>query len=248
MQSRFRIFAGPHGSGKTHLFNYLKNQAFIHTEIYVNADEIEKKLQKKLQFNFNAYRVKVNDFDFKRHIELSGILSKINDSSFLEKIKIESGVLHLGINKKSLNSYIASFVASYLAEKLIESKQSFCLETVLSHPSKLELIKLANKANYKTYLYFIYTDNWKLNLERVRLRVKQGGHNVDELKVKERYYKSLNLFHKAASKVNSAFLIDNSRNFEVMTELENGSKKNMSKNISELALEILSNKMKREKK
>ena len=29
MQPRFRIFAGPNGSGKTHLFNYLHDQGFI---------------------------------------------------------------------------------------------------------------------------------------------------------------------------------------------------------------------------
>lgn len=226
MQPRFRMFAGPNGSGKTHLFNFLKSQSFIHTEIYVNADAIEQTIADTLQFHFNAYRVKVSEEDFKIHIQESGILKKINDKSFLEKIKIEAGVLKIGIKRSELNSYIASFVASYLAEKLIESGQSFCYETVLSHPAKLKLLEQANKRKYKTYLYFVFTDNWRLNIERVKLRVKQGGHDVDDKKIEERYFRSLKLFAKTAAASNSAYLIDNSKNFELMAEVKNG------KNIS----------------
>lgn len=222
MQPRFRIFAGPNGSGKTHLFKYLRLQSFIHTEFYVNADDIEKKLSSSLQFHFNAYRVKVSDAEFKTHIQQSGILKKIVDNSFIDKINIDKGILKLNIKKKELNSYIASFVASFLAEKLIESRQSFCFETVLSHASKIKLLELANKKGYKTYLYFVFTDNWKLNVERVKLRVKQGGHNVDEQKIEQRYFKSLHLFSEAAKNADSAFLIDNSIDFNLMTEIRKG--------------------------
>jgi predicted ABC-type ATPase len=216
------MFAGPNGSGKTHLFKYLQRQSFIHTEIYVNADEIEKKLSESLQFHFNAYRVKVSDEDFKKHIRQSGILNKIVDKSFLEKINIKGGVLKMNISKGELNSYIASFIASYLSEKLIESKQSFCYETVLSHPSKLKLLEQARKKGYKTYLYFVFTDDWHLNIERVKLRVKQGGHDVDDKKIEQRYFRSLKLFSQAAKASASAYLIDNSTNFEMMSEVKNG--------------------------
>jgi len=222
MQPRFRMFAGPNGSGKTHLFNFLHSQSYIHTEIYVNADEIEQKLSKSLKFHFNAYRVKVSDEDFKKHIRQSGILKKIKSKSFLEKINIKGGVLKMKIRKGELNSYIASFVASYLSEKLIESKQSFCYETVLSHPSKLNLLKQANQKGYKTYLYFVFTDNWHLNVERVKLRVKQGGHDVSTQKIEPRYFRSLKLVSKASALSDTAFLIDNSKNFELMAEVKNG--------------------------
>ena len=222
MQPRFRMFAGPNGSGKTHLFNFLRSQSFIHTEIYVNADEIEQKLSKSLRFHFNAYRVKVSDEDFKKHIRQSGILKKIRDKSFLDKINIHGGVLKMHIRKGELNSYIASFIASYLSQKLIESKQSFCYETVLSHSSKLKLLEQAKKKGYKIYLYFVFTDDWHLNIERVKLRVKQGGHDVDDKKIEQRYFRSLKLFSKAAKASASAYLIDNSTNFATMAELKNG--------------------------
>ena len=197
MKPRFRLFAGPNGSGKTSLFNFLRAESFIHTEVYVNADNIEQKLSKTLRFNFNAYRVKVSDEDFKNHIRHSGILKKIKDKSFIDRLEIKSGILEMNILRRELNSYAASFIATYLAEKLLETKQSFCYETVLSHSSKIDLLKLANKQGYKTYLYFLFTDNWRLNIERVKLRVQRGGHPVDYKKIEQRYFRSLNLIKNA---------------------------------------------------
>lgn len=77
---RFRLFAGPNGSGKTFFFNHLKRSGYIRTEIYVSADKIEADLRKKPVFNFNAYRVKVSETEFKEHVLSDGLfVSKIND-------------------------------------------------------------------------------------------------------------------------------------------------------------------------
>jgi predicted ABC-type ATPase len=219
---RFRMFAGPNGSGKTTLFNYLKKKKFIHTEVYVNADRIEKELVQSMVFNFNAYRVKVSDDEFKKHILSSGMMDKLKTPSVLTKIQIESGKLKLNMKSDKLNSYIASFIATYLARKLIETKQSFCYETVLSHPSKFELIKLARKQGYKTYLYFVFLNNKELNVERVEQRVKEDGHDVDDEKIKDRYPRSLRNFEGAAKLSNIAYLIDNSKEFEEKAVLKEG--------------------------
>jgi predicted ABC-type ATPase len=219
---KFRIFAGPNGSGKTLLFEYLKSKSYIHTEIYVNADKIEATIAKKKEFNFNAYRVKVSEDDFKKHIKSSGILSMVKNSFDLTQIGIKGGILRFDFRKGKLNSYIASFIATYLVEKLIQTEQSFCYETVLSHPSKLELIKKAAQKGYKTYLYFIVTNDWRLNIERVKLRVLQGGHNVDSKKIKSRYYKSFENFSKASALTDSSFLINNSKDFTLISELKGG--------------------------
>ncbi len=67
-QPRFRLFAGPNGSGKTFFFKHLKSRGLITTEIYVSADKIEADIKKRSVFNFNAYRVKVTEAEFKQHI------------------------------------------------------------------------------------------------------------------------------------------------------------------------------------
>jgi hypothetical protein len=40
LKPKFRLFGGPNGSGKTHVFKKIKYEGYIHTEIYVNADKI----------------------------------------------------------------------------------------------------------------------------------------------------------------------------------------------------------------
>lgn len=139
---KFRLFAGPNASCKSHVFEKFKHQKYIHTEIYVNADRYEREMKEKRRFWFLAYRVKADNEEFRQHILHSGLLAKVPDHSFLEQWEIRSGVLHIP-NTIVLHSYHASFVASYLAEKLMESKQSFAFETVMSHFSKVELLNKA---------------------------------------------------------------------------------------------------------
>lgn len=183
---RFRLFGGPNGSGKTHVFREFREKGIIHTEVYVNADKIESELKKKRIFYFNAYRVRVDNDSFKRHILESGLFqSKIKDKTFIDHFSVQSGILHVGSNVK-INSYHASFVASYLSEKLFQTKQSFAFETVMSHESKVDLLNLARRNGYKTYPYFVFVDNITTNIARVKLRVLRGGHDVEESIIKTR--------------------------------------------------------------
>lgn len=219
VQPRFRLFAGPNGSGKTFFFKHLRENGVIHTEIYASADKIEADLKKKPTFNFNAYRVKVSDTEFKEHILNDGLFaSKINDQSFLDSIQIEGGILSIKVPKKKINSYHASFIATYLVHKLLLTGQSFCFETVMSHESKVRLLAVAKKTGYKTYLYFVFTDNVELNIARVKLRVKQGQHDVDESLIKSRYPRTFKLLPKALALADEAFLIDNSSEPEIVAE------------------------------
>jgi hypothetical protein len=96
---KFRLFGGPNGSGKTHVFTNFKEKGIIHTEVYVNADKIEAELKEKRTFYFTAYRVKVDQDGFKQHITKSGLFKgKIKDKSFIDHFLIRAGVLlnHLG--------------------------------------------------------------------------------------------------------------------------------------------------------
>jgi predicted ABC-type ATPase len=219
LQPRFRLFAGPNGSGKTFFFQHLRANGVISTEIYVSADKIEADLKNKPIFNFNAYRVKVSEEEFMHHILSDGLYeSKINDPAFLQAIKIESGILKIRLAKKEINSYHASFIATYLVNKLLLTGQSFCFETVMSHISKVHLLSQAKSMGYKTYLYFVFTDNVELNIARVKLRVRQGQHDVDISLIKSRYPRTFKLLPKALAFADEAFVIDNSDQPEIIAE------------------------------
>ncbi len=221
-QPRFRLFAGPNGSGKTFFFQHLRTKGIINTEIYVSADKIESDLRTNPEFNFNAYRVKVTDEEFKHHILTDGLYAnKINDPSFFKSIKIKSGILRFKIGGKKINSYHASFIATYLVNKLLLSGQSFCFETVMSHPSKVLLLSKAKAAGFKTYFYFVFTDNVELNIARVKLRVQQGFHDVDESLIKSRYPRTFKLLREAIDLSDVAFVIDNSNQHEEVAQKYN---------------------------
>jgi predicted ABC-type ATPase len=221
---RLRIFAGPNGSGKSTLFEGLKKSGEIHTDYYLSADRFEKTLREKGEFSFNAYGISVSGEEFKKHVANSTLLNKIGGTDILKSITIDSGILKLSLKEEAINSYIASFVTSFLAEKLIKLGKSFSFETVMSHQSKLDLIRAAKQQGYRTYLYFIATESYKLNIERVQLRVQQGGHNVDNTKVKERFFRSLELMKQAVSVCDRSYIIDNTYSFNLVYEVEKGSK------------------------
>jgi predicted ABC-type ATPase len=235
MKPRFRLFAGPNGSGKSSLFKYLKSKGFIHTEIYVSADRIEADMRLNAQFNFNAYRVKVSLDNFINHIEKSGLLLKMETPLDINSFVLKGGVL--SIPKTEIDSYLASFIATYLADRLFESKQSFCFETVMSHQSKVELLKRANKSGYKSYLYFVFTDNYLLNELRIKLRVEQGEHDVDKEKIRSRFFRSFELLKSALKNASDAFLINNSVDFNVIAEKHGGKLEWMTKQKSKVLID-----------
>jgi predicted ABC-type ATPase len=96
---------------------------------------------------------------------------------------------------------------------------SYTLETVMSSPHKVELLKQAQQQGYRTYLYFIATDDPEINISRVRNRVKQGGHSVPEDKIVSRYHRSIDLLMEAIRYTNRAYVFDNSSNNQDRTWL-----------------------------
>ena len=109
-----------------------------------------------------------------------------------------------------IDGYGASVFAEFIRIKLLEAGNSYSFETVRSHTSKVNFIEEANKLDYKTYLYFVCTNDTIINVERVKSRVVHGGHEVNREKIVSRYYRSLELLHAAFVASNRAFIIDNS--------------------------------------
>lgn len=68
----------------------------------------------------------------------------------------------------------------------------------------------AQSQGYRTYLYFVATEDPAINVSRVQNRVRMGGHSVPEEKIHSRYYRCLNLLLPAIRLSNRASQIDNS--------------------------------------
>lgn len=205
---RMRIFAGPNGSGKTTIVNDLKNK--IQFGVYVNADDIEANLKQYYSLNFNEYKLQVTSEEFKKFIIESNFSIKINgEEYFLENIEVNDNQILIR-DISLVNSYFAADIAEFIRQQLLKQDSSFTYETVMSHSAKIDFIKLAKSCGYRTYLYFIATEDPEININRVSIRVAQSGHNVHSAKIEDRYYRSLQNLKEAVKQTDRTYLFDNS--------------------------------------
>ncbi|MGN6196772.1 MAG: zeta toxin family protein [Ginsengibacter sp.] len=205
-QKRMRVFAGPNGSGKTTLINKLKD--LVQFGIYVNADDIEKTISELGFLPLDDFKILLTTQQVQSYFEQSEFSpKKLNTPDLWKSFTIQDNKLFL---TEAVNSYIAADIANFLREELLNAEISFSYETVMSHSSKVEFLKKAQKKNYKIYLYFIATDDPEINISRVKIRIAQKGHSVNPETIKKRYYKSLENLKSAIILSNRAFVFDNS--------------------------------------
>jgi predicted ABC-type ATPase len=119
--------------------------------------------------------------------------------------------------------YQAAQMAEVKRQELMQQRQSLAFETVMSHPSKLALLEQANLLGYRVMLVFVGTNNPQINVERVALRVRQGGHDVPIDKIIARYDRTLQLLPKAVELAHVAYIFDNSQTAELMLRAIDGS-------------------------
>src|SRR5947207_7390819 len=100
----------------------------------------------------------------------------------------------------------AQRVADYRRDECIAAKRSFSFETVMSHPSKVEILHRARAAGFFTQLFFVGIDDPRTNVERVALRVAQGGHDVPEDRIVARWHRTMGLLARAADAADRSFV------------------------------------------
>jgi predicted ABC-type ATPase len=76
-------------------------------------------------------------------------------------------------------------------EELIADEKDFLLESNLAKQSDFDWIQLMRKKGYQIILFFLCTGNVEINIKRVEQRVLEGGHNVPESIIRQRYVMSL---------------------------------------------------------
>lgn len=105
----------------------------------------------------------------------------------------------------------------------VRRRESFAFETTLSGRRYAALIPEWQQIGYEVVLIFLWLPKVEMAVERVRERVRQGGHDVPEEVIRRRYEaggRNFNLVYKRL--VNYWFLYDNSRRIPVL--LDKGSK------------------------
>jgi len=95
--------------------------------------------------------------------------------------------------------------------ELLNENESFAFETTLSTKSYKNKILNAKQNGYTVTLIFFWLNNVELAIERVKTRVKEGGHNIPNKVIERRYIKGVkNLFDIYINIVDGALIFDNS--------------------------------------
>lgn len=202
---RLRVFAGPNGSGKSTLKGLLSPDWF---GTYINADDIERTIKSEGGFCLADFNVDVTQEQLLEFLLTSDLLRVQGLTDQAKSITINDGYVCFG--DLQVNSYYASVLCDFIRRQLLNCGESFTFETVMSSPDKVELICEAQRRGYRTYLYYIATEDPSINIDRVEHRVKTGGHDVPIDKIVLRYRRSIDLLYQAVACTNRAFIFDNS--------------------------------------
>jgi predicted ABC-type ATPase len=92
-------------------------------------------------------------------------------------------------------------------EECVASEESFAFETTLSGTRYAERIKEWRKKGYEVIIYYLRLPSVEMAVDRVKLRVAQGGHNVPEKDIKRRFDRGWSNFKEIYQDLVDAWVI-----------------------------------------
>lgn len=96
-------------------------------------------------------------------------------------------------------------------DELLNNDKSFAFETTLSSRSYKNKILTAKDKGYNVSLLFFWLRNVELAIERVKIRVTEGGHNIKSDIIRRRYTRGIrNLFEIYIPLFENIMIFDNS--------------------------------------
>lgn len=206
MIKRFRMIAGPNGSGKSTLTVRLAQDYAVNFYTMLNADDVFARVKQSRAY-FAPFPIDGE--------ALAGYAER-TDYADAEKKRFRSGEIVVDtdcvrfVSEEAVNSYTVALLVNFLQDECIMRGISFSQETVFSHPSKVAALEKAHRVGFRTYLYYVATDDVGVNVGRVAERYAQGGHDVPPEKISARYVRSLCNLPQALPFLSRAFFFDNS--------------------------------------
>ncbi len=108
----------------------------------------------------------------------------LNCNEFVNADEIAKGLSPFNPNKLAIK---AGRLMLTRINELLESGIDFAFETTLSTRSYVNTIKKAQKKGYFVTMLYFWLDSPDLAVERVKIRVKEGGHDIPEQTIRRRY-------------------------------------------------------------
>jgi predicted ABC-type ATPase len=205
VKPRLRFVAGPNGSGKTTLMRRLAADYAVNFYDVINADDIFAEVARTGAY---APRMPVDSASLLKFALASSYGAEVKTAFIDSKVQVKDDCIVFAPD--AVNSYTVALVAAFLQHEFILERRSFSQETVFSHPSKIEALREARRCGFRTYLYFVATEDASINAARVENRAALGGHFVPPGKIASRFPLSIENAAEALRYLSRAYFFDNS--------------------------------------
>lgn len=104
-------------------------------------------------------------------------------------------------------------------EMLLKANESFAFETTLSTKSYKQKLIRAKEQGYKINLLFFWLPSIEMAINRVKLRVSEGGHNIPKDTIARRYKRGIeNLFKIYLPLCDSWMVLDNEEEPQIVAQ------------------------------
>lgn len=136
------------------------------------------------------------------------LLGKQGRTVYLNPDRIAAGIAPLDLEKAS---FCAGRILVEEIKSMIVRGDSFAFESTLSGRTWLAVLKKAIDQGYQITIYFLYLESVKKNLQRIKKRIKLGGHAISSEAVHRRHPRCFNNFWRLYRPVCSDwYVFDNS--------------------------------------
>lgn len=136
--------------------------------------------------------------------EPMGSIWIINPDLLAKRIRDQGGVEPVAANMAAVQR-IETWLYAF-----IDTHQTIDVETVLSTDKFRKLVAHAKSRGFTVNLIYVYLDSVELNIERVRTRVRKGGHDVPEDRIRARRLRSFDQFGWFFTEADRVDVFDNS--------------------------------------
>lgn len=152
-------------------------------------------------------------------------------STFYESHLSDAGLRFINADDLSaslgLSPYEAAELATSIRRELVNQRESFIFETVLSDPVGEKVDQLASCASlgYTVVLIFIRIESADQSIRRVAMRTCQGGHDVPDEELRARFERTLANLQRAIERLPHVIIFSNedlSNPYQLIAAYEHG--------------------------
>lgn len=149
----------------------------------------------------------------------------------LPRVNVDEIVKEIGDWKNNSDIFIAGKIAVKKIMEYFKEGISFNQETTLCGKSIIRNVLKAKSLGYFIELHYVGVDSAEIAKERVKHRVKQGGHGIPESDIEKRYKETFESLNSILKECNLIAFYDNTESFRRFAICKNGELVRISRNV-----------------